>query len=284
LIAHREDTIAGAVGFTLDEFEGNVRVFELISVDEHAIRFLLAELERRVLEIGHFVSIEIDVNADAPSMQRTLLELGYLPVAYVPALAFHQVERLDVLKMLRLLRRFEPGRIDIVEAAEAIARHVVGGFERREALPRLGKLVGRIELFDGLTEEQVLRLAGACGQRTYKQGDRLFMIGEESSELLFVMEGRVRIELDDAERVVGVVGAGDSLGEVALLTGTAHSASATAMTPVKVGVLPRRRLLELMRQRPDIAVVLYRNLARGLGEKLRRADRGGSRGPARPGR
>lgn len=284
LIAHRDDTIAGAVGFTLDEFEGNVRVFELISVEEHAIRFLLAELERRVLEMGQFVSIEIDVNADAPSMQRTLLELGYLPVAYVPALAFHQVERLDVLKMFRLLRRFEPGQIAIVEAAEAIARHVLALFERREALPRLGKLVGRIELFDGLTEEQMLRLAGVSSQRTYEEGDLVFGAGEESRELLFVMEGRVRIELGDAERVVGRVGAGDSLGEVALLTDTAHSASATAITPVKVGVLPRRRLLELMRQRPDIAVVLYRNLARGLGEKLRRADRVESRDPARAGR
>jgi hypothetical protein len=33
-------------------------------------------------------------------------------------------------------------------------------------------------------------------------------------------------------------------------------------------------LIDLVRQRPDIGVVLYRNLARGLGEKLRRTDLG----------
>jgi len=39
-------------------------------------------------------------------------------------------------------------------------------------------------------------------------------------------------------------------------------------------VLLRDDLQDLVRQRPDIGVVLYRNLARGLGEKLRRADLG----------
>ena len=47
--------------------------------------------------------IEVDVSAYAPRMQRTLVELGFLPVAYLPALVFHEVERLDVVKMVRLL-------------------------------------------------------------------------------------------------------------------------------------------------------------------------------------
>jgi hypothetical protein len=37
------------------------------------------------------------VSAHAPRMQRTLIELGFLPVAYLPALVFHDVERLDVV-------------------------------------------------------------------------------------------------------------------------------------------------------------------------------------------
>jgi hypothetical protein len=37
-------------------------------------------------------------------------------------------------------------------------------------------------------------------------------------------------------------------------------------------VLERSDLRDLERLRPDVAVVLYRNLAKGLGAKLRRAD------------
>ena len=45
-----------------------------------------------------------------------------------------------------------------------------------------------------------------------------------------------------------------------------------ALGDVKAAVLRRQDLEELVRQRPDIGVVLFRNLARGLGEKLRRSD------------
>jgi hypothetical protein len=44
------------------------------------------------------------------------------------------------------------------------------------------------------------------------------------------------------------------------------------VSEVETGVLSRQDLRSLVRLRPGIGVVLYRNLARGLGEKLRRAD------------
>jgi len=59
---------------------------------------------------------------------------------------------------------------------------------------------------------------------------------------------------------------------VALLTGSPHSTTAYATTDVRAAFLKGSDLTDLVRQRPDIGVVLYRNLARGLGEKLRRAD------------
>ena len=37
-------------------------------------------------------------------------------------------------------------------------------------------------------------------------------------------------------------------------------------------MLTCERIGKLVRLRPDIGVVLYRNVARGLGDKLRRAD------------
>jgi len=55
---------------------------------------------------------------------------------------------------------------------------------------------------------------------------------------------------------------------------TKHSADALVCCSVRAAVLPRDDLQALVRQRPDIGVVLFRNLARGLGEKLRRADLG----------
>ena len=69
-----------------------------------------------------------------------------------------------------------------------------------------------------------------------------------------------------------MVTGGECLGEMSLLTATPHSATATARTVVETAVLDRQNLAELIRLRPDIGVQIYKNLATGLGEKLKRAD------------
>lgn len=274
LIAWQGDHIAGAIGFTLDKCESIVRVFELICLEEQAVRVLLHELETRCRDEYLMCYVEIDVNAHAPGMQRTLLELGYMPAAYVPAMAFHRVERLDVLKMVRLLIPCETGPMTLVPPVEDLAELILRGFERQEMLPRIGDLLDRIGLFAGLTEEQVQRLAATCGHANFGAGERIFSQDSECSETFVILDGEVEIHVDGLDRAVGIVTPGECLGEVALLTGSPHSATAQALTEVSAAFLKGSDLTDLVRQRPDIGVVLYRNLARGLGEKLRRADLG----------
>ena len=274
LIAWNGDHIAGAIGFTLDRCERLVRIFELICLEEQAVRMLLNELEKRCCEEYEMCYVEIDVSAHAPGMQRTLIELGYVPAAYVPAMAFHRVERLDVLKMVRLLIPCDTGPMTLVAPVEDLAELILHGFRRQEMLPRIGELLDSIGLFVGLTEEQVQRLAAACGHATFAAGEQIFGEGDECAETFIVLEGEVEVQLAGHDSPLGHVGPGECLGEVAMLTDSEHSASALAETSVQSAVLQRNDLVELVRQRPDIGVVLYRNLARGLGEKLRRSGRG----------
>jgi hypothetical protein len=275
LIARSEGHIAGGLGFTLDKEENIARIFELICLEDHSVRVLLTELERQCREEYDICYMEIDVNAHSPRMQRTLLEMGYVPAAYVPALSFHRVERLDVLKMARLLTPLESLSMELVPPVQSLAELILRGFERQQILPRIGALTERIQLFEGLTEEQIQRIAAACSQVKFAEGDRMFSAGDECSGTFVLLEGEVRVVMTRGEkRAVGSVGPGECLGEVSLLMGTKHSADAVVSSPVRAAVLAREDLQELVRQRPDIGVVLFRNLARGLGEKLRRADLG----------
>lgn len=273
LIARRDGRVVGALGFTLDKLESIVRVFEMINLEDEAVRLLYEDLERRCRWEYDVTYIEIDVSAYAPRMQRTLLELGYLPCAYVPALAFHRVERLDVLKMSRLLVPLDPGELLLVQPAKDVVNLVLKGFERMEVVPRLGEMVDQAGLFEGLTEEQVRRLAAVCGQAAFEPDEYVFREGEECSETYLILDGEVAIEVSGRTEPVGRVVGGECLGEVALLTGTTHSASARVTRAVRAAVFTRDELVELVRQRPDIGVVLFRNVASGLGEKLRRTDR-----------
>ena len=100
----------------------------------------------------------------------------------------------------------------------------------------------------------------------------MFCQGEPCDEMYLLLEGQVAICLEGREQPIGMVRAGECLGEISVLTGGEHSATARAVTTVEAGVLTKKDLQSLVRLRPEIGVVLYRNLARGLGEKLRRAD------------
>lgn len=263
--------VAGAVGFIRDDIERGLRVFELIAGDERAIRPVLEKLLERCR--GWSVEyVEVDVSAHATRMQRTLVELGFVPAAYVPAMVFHHVERLDTVKMIRLLTPLETGELALTEGARPVADLVLGALTRQSILPRIASAMDHIRLFRGLTSEQRERLAGACGVETWPEGAVLFHKGDVAGRMLMLLQGSVTVCCSDTGRDLGVVSPGESLGERSLLTAEPRSAKARANGPVTAATLDRGALEAITRQRPDIAVVLYRNLAIGLGQKLQRMD------------
>lgn len=270
LIARRGGGIAGAVGFIRDDHEKHVRIFELIHLNEDIPRILLTELDRLAGEDWGTATIEVDVDADSPRMQRTLLELGYRPACYVPAFAFHRAERRDVVKMWRLFDAPVPLPADLPEHAQGITRMVLQAFEQQEMRPRIRHAMEHVRLFEGLFEEQAAWLGSLLQYRSVDVGERLFSQGDRSGQMYLVIEGSVAIQADTA--LLGTVGPGECVGEVALLSGQDHSATAVATERTVAGLLTREDLTRLVRRRPDIGVKLYRNLAAELGEKLRRAD------------
>ena len=263
--------LAGAIGFVRDTYDRTVRVFELICHDDRSIRFLFQQLLERCRSEWDVAYVEVDVSAHAPHMQRTLLELGFLPAAYVPTMVFHDVERLDVVRMVCLLVSPEFDAVELTPQTEAVAEAVLRNFRRQAVLPQLHEALDRLALLDGLSERQALRVAGACTIAHFEPGERLFDVGESADRMYVLLNGSVAVTLASGQEV-GTVSEGEALGEVSLLLGERHTAGAHAIGSVSVASLDEEGLRMLTRQQPDIAVVLYRNLAQGLGHKLRRAD------------
>jgi GNAT superfamily N-acetyltransferase len=272
LLAKDRGDIVGAIGYTHDEREGIVIVFEMISLQDDVIRFLISELLRRCETELAAQYVEVDVSAYAPRMQRTFLEFGFLPVAYVPALVFHKVERLDVVKMGRLYATLDTSREVLIPEVQPVADLVIRSFQRRQIEPRIREAIDSIALFKGLNEEQQQRVARLCEPRRYAPGEPIFEADTPASEIHLILSGDVDVYLGVPPARVGSVGEGESLGEVSALSGLAHSAAAVARDHVETAVLHRESLESLIRRRPDVGVVLFRNLATGLGEKLQRSD------------
>lgn len=270
LVARQHGEIVGAVGFTIDDVEKTARIFELISVNEAPIRCLMERLVAICPERWGTEQFEVDVSAYAPRMQRTLLELGFLPVAYLPALVFHQVERLDALKMVRLAVPFDLGEIHLHETVQPIADVVIGSFSSREVQPQVAAAIAELPLFRGLNEEQARRLAAVCTTREIAAGETITAENESKGEIYLILEGDADVCVNGKQ--VGSLHVGDCVGELSLLGRQEHSATTRATSPVVAAVLTHDGAEELTRTRPDIGLVMYRNVAMGLGEKLRRVD------------
>lgn len=272
LMASDEKKLVGAIGFILDMTEQSVRVFELISFTDHAIRFLLVELERKCREEWGIEYIEIDVSAHSPRMQRTLLELNFLPVAYIPAMVFYEVERLDIIRMARLVRLQDLGPLELTPQMQEIADVVMNGFYACSISPRVAKVVSEIPLFEGLNREQINRLAGTCHVRTFESGTTLFSQGEPGNTMFILLNGGIDISVGNPPVQVGRVEKGETLGELSLLSSRPRSATATTPSEVETAVLTHEDLSNLVRRRPDIGVIIFRNLGAGLGKKLLRSN------------
>ena len=272
LIAREEGDIVGAIGYTHDPREGIVIVFEMISLQDDVIRFLITELLRRCeAELGAQY-VEVDVSAYAPRMQRTFLEFGFLPVAYVPALVFHKVERLDIVKMARVYSSLRTDREVLIPEVRRTADLVISSLQRKEIEPHIRSAVDRVALFHGLNEEQRERLATFCRPRSYAAGQSVFETGAKADEFHLVLRGEVEVLFGEPPLTVGKVMEGECLGEVSVLSGLDHTATAVARDEVQTAVLSRNALESLIRLRPDIGVTMFRNLAVGLGQKLQRSD------------
>ena len=107
--------------------------------------------------------------------------------------------------------------------------------------------------------------------REVRAGERLFVEHDPADRLYIVLRGQVAISAGTPPATIGTVCTGETCGEVSLLSAKPHSATGTAEGHVEAAELLQRDLADLIRRRPDIGVIIYRNLAVGLGDKLLRS-------------
>lgn len=106
----------------------------------------------------------------------------------------------------------------------------------------------------------------------FEEGD-----AADSDYLVLVLEGQLRAVnsagIPDGEVVITVVGAGSLLGEMGVIDGGPRSASCTALTDVKLGVLPRASLLGLIETHPTVAARMMLGISTILAGRLREGNR-----------
>ncbi|NNE65388.1 MAG: GNAT family N-acetyltransferase [Pyrinomonadaceae bacterium] len=274
VIARKNGALVGAVGFSIDMVEKAVKIFELVTLNEMPNRVLVEEVMRICREKYEMAYIEVDVSAYSPRMQRTLLELQFVPVAYIPAFAFKGSERCDVVRMARLFRPAELDAAVRYKKTEPIFEIVKNSFAAGDIFPELAEALPGIRLFKRLSIEQARRLMEICEVKSFEKGQTVVETGMAGENAFVILSGEFEVKagMNDRVRSLGKILKGECFGETAILTTEDHSVCAIASEKTEAAVINSDDLDLLIRRRPDIGVVLYRNLARSLGRKLRSVD------------
>jgi CRP/FNR family transcriptional regulator, cyclic AMP receptor protein len=132
-------------------------------------------------------------------------------------------------------------------------------------------LLRGVPLFSGLGDETLAFLSERLRSRRFRRGETLVRQDEPARALYLITAGRVkvvRITEDGDESVLGLVGRGGCIGEVATLDGGPRSATVEAVEPTETLTLGRDDLLAAIRSDSDLALGLIATLS----ERLRAAD------------
>jgi CRP-like cAMP-binding protein len=98
--------------------------------------------------------------------------------------------------------------------------------------------------------------------RTYKAGDVIFSQGDAAEELFVIQSGHVEIRLGN--RLLDALPERSIFGEMALIDGAPRSATAIAVTDVKLVPVGEKQFLLMVSRTPYFALNVMRALARRL--------------------
>ena len=131
---------------------------------------------------------------------------------------------------------------------------MAGAREELRAIPYLRGLDDRIAA-------EVLAIAV---ERSFAKGRVLFLEGAPCAGLHIVVRGRMKVfkvSPQGREQILALLGPGEAFNEAAALDGGPNPASAEAMTPATLLVLPCELLQDLIDRHPALARAAVRHLA-----------------------
>ncbi len=128
--------------------------------------------------------------------------------------------------------------------------------------------LAEVTFFKDLASRDLKRLAALCVPKQFDAGAEILSEGAVGLGLFLICEGRVEVfkTEDGRRRRLAVLGAGDVLGEMALIDEGTRSASAVALEPASTLLLSRDGFRTVVKKSPAVAWALVPELASRLRE------------------
>ena len=123
-------------------------------------------------------------------------------------------------------------------------------------------LLKNVPIFAGCSNSELQRISSLADELDLGEGATLIREGERGREFIVIADGTVRVSRNG--KTVRDLGAGDFIGEIALVADVPRTATVTATSPVRLLVVTDRAFRGLLEQMPSLA----KKVLQSLGERL----------------
>lgn len=127
---------------------------------------------------------------------------------------------------------------------------------------------GLQELWGLLSESERKIICDKATVQSYRKGEALYKVGEESSYLICVLSGRIKLEklgVGGRMQITRMFRAGDNFGYRSYFANQDHQTEAVAMANSQVALVPMALIEKICMQNPELGMYFVRNLAADLG-------------------
>ena len=271
-LGQRENQVVAGISYFFDERDRSLPIVDCFALDDVSLGAMLQHAMKAAHDQLSAVYVEVDILMTAPRLLKSAEQLGFVPVAYLPAFYSKGTTHVDVVKMVKLNLVYSAEKHEATTHAKTILKIVDQNFNDQKIGLAIINLLRGLPVFDGLGDGELRKIARLFTQKLYRPADRIFNRGDVGNEAYVVMRGQIDIVLEDQGKPLASVGNGQIFGEQAFLDGAPRGAHAVAGQASILLVIQRSAFHNLVHHEPHLGMVVMRNIAMELSNRLRRAN------------
>ena len=272
ILARREGKVVGGLAFDSDECDRCLRLVASFATDDLSTGALLNHTLKLGQERLNVLYVEVDVRMSAPRLLKSAEQLGFVPVTYLPGFSLEQGQGTDVVKLVKLNLVYSLEQATLTTATRRVVDIIDHNFQDQKVGVAIIKLLETLSVFGGLGDGELRKIARLFTQKLFRPGDAVFHKGDSGEEAYVVMRGQVDIILTEGKPPVASMHSGQIFGEQAFLESTTRVAGAVASQPTILLIVRRTAFNLLAQTEPHLGMVVLRNIAIELSNKLRHAN------------
>ncbi len=135
------------------------------------------------------------------------------------------------------------------------------------------EILKNVPIFADLNNRELSSVVRILHEREYKPGEIIFREDEPGMGMYIIEAGKVSIYIESGQMQLSELGDGDFFGEVALLDDAPRSATAIAKSDCRIFGFFQPDLFGLMERDSKLGVKIVLQVARLIGERLRKANK-----------